>query len=169
MDKQSLFFTTIVGITSILLLLSLLNLLGFKLKLNREIDNKLNPSYSIWWSSIVLTFSMFLKVALELVENAIEIIISDKLIDNTFIAVIEKIAIYIGFTFIFTFIAYLIVHRIFNLSFGQRNDSVEMDNNNIGYFITKGITLIVLVYPLITIFEHLLKWFSPIINTPFYH
>lgn len=169
MDKQSLFFTTIVAIVAISLMLMAIQFLAKKIKIKPEMGDKSNISYSIWFGSLLTSFILFLKVALEFVENAIELLIADRTIDNTFIAVMEKIAIFIGFTFLSTFLAYYIVNTILKYSIGNRTDCIEMDKNNHGYYIIKGIALLSLVFSLLTVFEHFLRWFAPSIETPFYH
>ncbi len=169
MDKQSLFFTSIVGIVAIALMLIAIQFLAKRLKIQTNTEQKINTSYSIWFGSLLLSFILFLKVALELVENSIELIIADKSINNTFVAVMEQIAIFTGFSFLFTFLAYYIVHVIIKFSIGNRNDSIEIEKDNVGYFIIKGLVLLTLVFSLITIFEHFLRWFAPAVETPFYH
>lgn len=169
MDKQSLFFTSLVAIVAISLMLMAIQFLAKKLKIKLEIEEKSNISFSIWFGSLFISFILFLKVALNFVENAIELLIADNSIGNTFIAVMEKIAIFIGYTFLSTFLAYYIVNLIFKFSFENRTDSIEIEKDNMGYFATKGLVLMTLVYSLQTIFEHFLQWFSPVINTPFYH
>jgi hypothetical protein len=169
MDKQSLFFTSIVAIVATALLLMSIQFLAKKLNIKSEKEQKITVSYSIWTTSIMVAFFMFLKVALGLVENSIELIIYSKTIDNTFIAVMQKIAIFSGFTFLFTFLAYYVVHVLLTFTIGKRNDGIEMEKNNSGYFIIKGVILILLAFSLITIFEHFLGWFAIKIDTPFYH
>ena len=169
MDKQSLFFTSIVAIVATALILMILQFLAKKFKIKTETEQTFNISYSIWISSILITFFLYLKVALELIENSIEIIIYSKTIENTFLAVMEKISVFAGFTYLFTFISYYIVHSLLKLSFGNREDSIEMEKDNKGYFLTKGVVLILLVFSLQTIFEHFLGWFTIKIDTPFYH
>lgn len=169
MDKQSLFFTSIVGIVAIALMLLAIQFLAKRLKLQTNTEQNINASYSVWFGSLLLSFILFLKVALELVENSIELLIADKSINNTFLAVLEQIAIYTGFSFLFTFIAYYIVSIVVKFSIGNRNDSIEIEKDNVGYFIIKGMVLLTLVFSLITIFEHFLRWFAPAIETPFYH
>jgi multisubunit Na+/H+ antiporter MnhB subunit len=83
--------------------------------------------------------------------------------------VMQRIAIYTGFTFFFTFATYFIVHNIMKYTLGNRVDSIEMDNNNIGYFILKGVMLILLTIAMLTLFDHFLSWFTPVVDTPFYH
>jgi len=169
MNKQSLFFTCLVAVVAIALMIMALQFLTKKLNIKPEVEEKINASYAIWMTSIFIAFFMFLKIALEQTENAIEVIIYSKTIDNTFLEVMQKIAIFIGFTFFFTFLSYYIVNAISKLSLGNRIDSYEIDRNNIGYFIIKGAVLILLVFSLITIFEHFLRWFAPVTNMPFFH
>jgi hypothetical protein len=169
MDKQSLFFTTIVAIVAISLMLMAIQFLAKKMKIKPETEEKSNLTYSIWFGSLLISFILFLKVALELVENSIELLIADKTIDNTFIAVMEKIAIFTGFTFVSTFLAYYIVNTILKYLIGNLTDSIEMEKGNTGYFIIKGIVLLSLVFSIITVFEHFLRWFAPSVATPFYH
>jgi hypothetical protein len=169
MDKQSLFFTTIVAIVAIALMLMAIQFLSKKLNIKTETEEKFNPSYCIWFGTLLISFILFLKVALELVENSIELLIADNSINNTFIAVMEKIAIFTGFSFIFTFVAYYIVNTILKYLIGNRTDSIEMKKGNLGYFIIKGIILLSFVFSIITVFEHFLRWFAPSVATPFYH
>lgn len=169
MNKQSLFFTCLVAVIATALMMMVIQFLTKKLNIKPETNGKINTSYSVWTGSIFITFFMLLKVALEQIENAIEVIIYSKTIDNTFIAVMQKIAIFTGFTFLFTFLSYYIVHNILKLIIGNRTVSFEIEQNNIGYFIFKGIVLVTLVFSLTAIFEHFLRWFAPVVDTPFYH
>jgi hypothetical protein len=169
MNKQSLFFTCLVAIVAIALMIMALQFLTKKLNIKPEVEDKINTSYAIWSTSIFITFFMFLKVALEQTENAIEVIIYSKTIDNTFIEVMQKIVIFIGFTFFFTFLSYYVVNAITKITFGNKVDSIEIERDNKGYFIVKGSILLLLVFSLITIFEHFLRWFAPAVNTPFFH
>lgn len=169
MDKQSIFFTYLVAIIATALMFMAIQFIAKKLNIKPESEQKINSSYAIWLTSIMITFFMFLKVALDLIENSIELIIYSKTIENTFFAVMQKIAIFTGFTFIFTFLSYFIVNNLLKLTIGNRIDNIEMEKGNIGYFIIKGAALILLVFSIISIFEHFLRWFMPTIDTPFYH
>jgi hypothetical protein len=169
MDQQSLFFTCIVAIVAPALMLMLIQFLAKKQNIKSEKDQKVSISYAVWLSSIMIAFFMFLKVALGLIENSIELIIYSKTIENTFIAVMQKIAIFTGFTFIITFLTYSVVHILMMFAIGKRDEGIEMEKENTGYFIIKGLILILLVFSLITIFEHLLGWFVIKVDTPFYH
>ena len=169
MNKQSLFFTCLVAVVATVLMLIVIQFLTKKQNIKSETEEKINTSYAIWLSSILVTFFMFLRIALDQTENAIEVIIYSKTIDDTFVQVMQKIAIYTGFTFLFTFISYYIVHNVLKLTLGNRIDSLEIEKDNRSYFIIKGVLLILLVFCLVNIFEHFLRWFAPVVDTPFYH
>lgn len=169
MNKQSLFFTVLVAIIATVLLVMTLQFIVKKKKIKPEEEGKLNTSYAIWFTSILITFFLLLKPALEQIENAIEVIIFSKTIDDTFIQVMQRIAINIGFTYFFTFLAYYSIHNILKFSFGKRNDSIEIEKNNKEYFLIKGILLILFVFSLSTIFQHFLQWFAPTVDSIFYH
>jgi hypothetical protein len=169
MNKQSLFFTCLVAVFSTALMIMALEFLTKKLNIKKETEDKINTSYTIWATSFFITFFMFLKVALEQTENAIEVIIYSQEINNTFMEVMQRIVIFIGFTFFFTFLAYFITNLVFKFSYGNKIDSYEIERNNTGYFIIKGTVLFLLVVSLMSVFEHFLRWFAPTINTPFFH
>lgn len=169
MDKQSLFFTSIVAIVATSLMLIMIQFFAKKLNIKSEKEQKITISYSIWKTSLMIAFFIFLKVALELIENSIELIIFSKTIDTTFLTILEKIIVFTGFTFMFTFLSYFIVHNLLQLSMGNRVDSIEMEKDNKGYFIIKGVLLVLFMFSLMTIFQHFLSWFTIKIDTPFYH
>jgi hypothetical protein len=169
MDKQSLIFTSLIAILALSLMLMAIQFLAKKLKIKSIQNEKTQLSYSVWFGAIIISFIIPFKIALELIENSIELLITDATIINTFMAVTEKIALFTGFSFIYTFAAYYIVNILFKYIVGNRNDSIEIANDNVGYYVNKGLVLIALVYSLSNVFEHFLRWFAPIIDTPFYH
>lgn len=169
MDKQSIFFSCLTAILSTTLMLMIIQYLGKKQNIIIEKEQKINISYSIWLTSFMVAFFILLKVSIEMIENSIELIINSISTDNAFIEVMQKISIFIGFTFVFTFLSYYLVHNVLKLTTGNRIDSIEIQKDNYGYFIIKGLTLIFFVLSIITLFEHFLSWFLPTIETPFYH
>ena len=169
MEQQSLFFTFLVAIVATALMLIAIQFLAKKQKIQIESEQKINISYSIWTSSIMITFFMFLKVALVLIENSIELIIYSKTIEANFMTVMEKIIIFTGFSFISTFLTYFLVHNLINISFGNRVNSIEMEKDNRGYFLIKALILILFTFSVLTIFQNFLEWFTIKIDTPFYH
>lgn len=169
MNKQSIFFSIIVAIVSIAIFLIFLKILSKWRKINLVLDRQINLSYSIWICSFLISFVLFLKIALELIENSIETIIYSKTTDDAFLAVMERITIFIGFTFLFTFFSYYLINIIIKIFSGDRQINLEIENNNFGYFIIEGICFILFVYSILNLFEHFLRWFSPFVGSPFYH
>lgn len=169
MNKQSLFFTVIVAIVAFIIMLLTIQYLTKKMNIKNDSSQKINTSFSIWVSSLLISFFIFLKIALEQVENSIEIIIKSESVDNTFFAVMEKIAIFLGFTFLFTFLSLYLIDKSLQFVLGNRINHIEIEKENTGYFLIKGISLILFVYSVSIFFEHFLKWFMPVVETPFYH
>lgn len=168
MNKQSLFFTFLVAIITILIAMNLISILAKKRNIN-ILNNSINTSLILWYLSILLPFFMLLKVSLEMIENSIEVLIYSAKVENTFLAVMEKILIYIGLSFVFVAIVFLLIEKLFVFSFGKRQDSIEIDNNNYSYFIFKLCLSTLLVYCLLSVYDHFLRWFLPVVETPFYH
>ena len=100
MNKQSLFFTFLVAIISIVIMFQLVQFLAKRKKIKSENNQKTLISYSIWFGSLLISFSLYLKIALQQIENSIEYLIYANEVENTFLAVMEKISIFIGFTFV---------------------------------------------------------------------
>ena len=138
-------------------------------KINIKQDDKISSSFTIWFASFLISFILFLKIALQAIENSIEIIIYSKTIENTFLEVMQKISINIGFTFLATFLVYFIINAIIKLFLGDRKNYIEMENNNITYFVIKGLIFILFTFAILPFFEHFLQWFAPVVDTPFYH
>jgi len=170
MDKQSIFFTVLVAVIATVLMLMGIQFLAKKQKIQTSSNEQGIPlSVTIWNISILIPFFLYLKTALIILENTIEILISPKCPENAFLGVMQRIAIYIGFTFLFTFLTYYIIGTILKITLGKRIDSIEVENNNYGYFLIKGVLMVFISFALISVFEHLINWFAPIVDTPFYH
>jgi hypothetical protein len=168
MDKQSLFFTFLVAIVSIVIMFQLIQFLARRKNIKSENHEKLSLAYTIWFSSLLISFSLYLKIALQQIETSIEYIIYSDEVQNAFLAVMEKIAIFIGFTFVATFLVYYITNFTTKITFTNRIESHEIENENNGYFLLKGIAMILLALITLPVFEHFLMWFLPRIETPFY-
>ena len=168
MNKQSLFFTFLVAIITILIAMNLISILAKKRNINIS-NTSLNTSSILWYLSILMPFFMLLKVSLEMIENSIEVLIYSATVENTFLAVMEKILIYCGLTFVFSAVVFLVIEKLTTFSLGKRKDSIEIENNNYSYFIFRLSLSTLLVHSLLFIYEYFLRWFLPVVETPFYH
>lgn len=166
MDKQSIFFTGLVAIFSIAIMIMLIKLISKKI-FNDEENQTM--SHTIWFSSILISFTLLLKIALDFIENSIEILIYIPETKSTFLLVMEKISVFVGFTFLVTFFSYYLVNYILRIIFNFNSLKNELINNNINYFIMNGLCLILFICLIVNVFEHFLKWFMPVVVTPFYH
>lgn len=168
MNKQSLFFTCIVAIASLIIMFFLINLF-YKKRFQVKEETTISNTYLVWMGSLLGPFFLLLKVALEQIENTIEIVIYSPTIDNIFFVVMQKIFIFTGFTYFFSFLLYFIVDFTISLTNGMKKEQIEMEQNNTNYFLLKAFLMLALAYSLLNVFEHFLKWFIPVIDTPFYH
>jgi hypothetical protein len=169
MNKQSIFFTFLVAIIAAILMYYVISIFAKKNKIKTLNSGTISSSLGLWYLSFLIPFFMLLKISLEMIESSIEIIIYSTTIDNTFISVMEKIVIFIGFPILFIFFLYYIVDLVFQIFFGKRIESIEIENNNTNYFIQKLVFTTLLTYVLLNIYDHFLRWFVPVIETPFYH
>ncbi len=168
MNGKSLLFTLIVAIVAFLIMLQLIKFISKRKKILLEHSEKLSVSYALWVGTLLLSFVLYLQIALKQIEYSIEVFLSSKVEENIFLASIEKIAVFIGLTITSTLLSYYLTHFIFNLIYQKRTESYEMENNHIGYFLIKGIGMVTFVIATLSIFEHFLMWFLPEVETPFF-
>ncbi|MGV7106432.1 hypothetical protein [Flavobacterium sp. U410] len=168
MNKQSLFFTILTGIISLILALGLVQFVAKK-TISSSIKEKSTWSFLLWQCNWLIPFFIFLKIALQVTENTIETVIYSNTIQNTFFFSVGKILLYVGFTFLFTIFINKIIDLVDKYFFTRNEMLIELENNNIVYFVFKFILVIGLSFSLLTVFEHFLNWFVPSIETPFYH
>jgi hypothetical protein len=167
MDQQSLFFTFIVAIVALLIELNIISIYANKQKI-KSLENN-NISLILWYLNFLIPFFLLLKIALELIENSIEVLIYSTTVSNTFVAVMEKIFIFSGLVFLFSFLIYFSIERIVSFFITKKDNVIEIENNNYSYFLFKLSLTVFLTFSLLRIFEDFLKWFLPIVETPFYH
>lgn len=168
MNKQSLFFTFLVAIVAIVIMFQLIQFIAKRRNIKSQNNDRTSLSYTMWFGTFLISFTLYLKIALQQIESSIEFLIYANEIENTFLAVMEKISIFIGFTFVATFLTNYLMTFFINILFGKRIESHEIENENYGYFLIKGLSVIALVIVTIPLFEHFLMWFLPKIETPFY-
>ncbi|HLO73048.1 MAG TPA: hypothetical protein VK164_03850 [Flavobacterium sp.] len=162
MNTLNLIITTIVGIIAIALFVLAYQFISKKI--NHEEEGKLKTAFAIWIGFSIASFALLLSSALKAVSGAIEVILG---IAKT--EIIEKVALFTGFTFMWFVVTYFITQFITAILLGKRTDSIEIDRNNYNYFIIKGIILLAFTFTFLSVFENFLRMFSPVVNTPFYH
>lgn len=166
MNTSNLIITTIVGIIAIALFVLAIQFLSKKI--NYEEEGKLKTAFAVWIGFSIASFALLLSSALKAVSGAIEVILGIAKTENT-LPVIEKVALFTGFTFMWFVVTYFITQFITSILLGKRTDSIEIDRNNYNYFIMKGIILLAFTFAFLSVFENFLRMFSPVVETPFYH
>lgn len=154
-----------VGIVAIALFILVIQFISKKI--NYEEEGKLKIAFAVWIGFLTFSFALLLRSCLMATSNAIEVIMGLPKSENA-LQIIEKVALFVGFTFMWFVIVYLIIQFITAILLGKRNDNIEIDRNNYSYYIIKGIFFLTLTFSLLSVFENFLRLFSPIVNTPFY-
>lgn len=166
MNTSNLIISAIVGIIAIAIFVIAIQFISKKM--NLEDEGIFKNSFTVWIGCSLISFALLLSTSLKAISNAIEVILGIDKPDNT-LTIIEKVALFTGFTFLFFMVVYFIAKFIAAIIFGKRNIKIEIERNNYNYFIVKGIILLVLTFSMLSIFENFLRLFSPIVDTPFYH
>ena len=123
MDQQSLFFTFIVAIVALLIELNIISIYANKQKI-KSLENN-NISLILWYLNFLIPFFLLLKIALELIENSIEVLIYSTTVSNTFVAVMEKIFIFSGLVFLFSFLIYFSIERIVSFFITKKDNVIK--------------------------------------------
>lgn len=166
MNTSNLIITSIIGIIAIALFVLAVQFLSKKL--NYDEEGKLKTAFAVWVGFTITSFALLLSSSLKAISNAIEVILGAEKTENT-LTIIENVALFIGFTFVWFVVAFFITQFITAILLGKRTDSIEIDRNNYSYFIIKGIILLAFTFSFLSVFENFLRMFSPVLDTPFYH
>lgn len=167
MDTTKIITLTIIGIISIAISISFIQLFLRKEKIKSEVDGKFNLSFGVqilfWIISLSLLNLKSLSVLIEFVDLTYKINPESK-----FISIASTSVLFIGLIIIWALIFYF-VSNIFSLLLTNKRDSLkEVENNNYVYFLIKGIIFLSFIYSLMPIFEKLLRIFLPSFEIPFY-
>ncbi len=166
MNTTNLIVTAIVGIITIALFI--LAFQFFSKQINYEEEGKLKSAFAFWISFSTTSFALLLSSSLKAVSNGIEVIQSTVKTESM-LPIIEKIALFTGFTFLWFSVTYVIALFITAILLGKRTASIEIERNNYNYFIINGVILLAFTLAFLSVFESFLRMFSPIVETPFYH
>lgn len=167
MDNTKLLTLSIISILSIAISLTVTQVFLRKQKIKSEQNNKINTSYALSFATWVIAFSLLNIKSISILSDYIDII--NKInTENALMQISKTAVVFLGLTNVWLIILYYF-NKIFTIIFiGKRNEIFEIQNNNLGYFILKGILFLSFIFSLIPVFEILLRTFSPN-ETPFYH
>ncbi|MEI6697020.1 MAG: hypothetical protein WCO13_13250 [Bacteroidota bacterium] len=155
-------------ITSVAMGLFIIQLLLRKLKPKSELGNKIKISYGAWVFFLFTALSINTAKTLDLLGEAFDLITKSNT-ENTLLNIFQTSSIFIGLNILW-FVIWLSISNVLSIILiGKRNVSKEMENNNISYFLIRGVILIGIIISFLTLYESLLRAFLPTINAPFYH
>lgn len=159
---------TIVGIIAIAIMLSIIQVLLRKVKLQAEAEFKIKPAYGIWFVSLLIAASLIGAKAITFLGEAVDNIY--KMGSQNLGAEIAKIAsLYIGLSVVW-FLLWYFVSRVFSIIIlGLRKEQEEMSLNNIYYFLVRGVLINMFIFCLSPILDVIFRLVMPNIQLPFYH
>lgn len=168
MKIESSIIVIISGIFAFALALLLIQYFVKELRKKASTSETLNISFGLWFGSLLLSIILLLSKALSVMNDAINVLISFPK-DGLYIEIIKSGSIFIGLAFLWFIISFYINKIFSRLIFSLSSDDVEMEQNNISYFLIKGIMIIVFILILLPTFETLLRGFILSVDTPIYH
>ncbi|RZK59189.1 MAG: hypothetical protein EOO91_05850 [Pedobacter sp.] len=139
---------------------------NFKSKINN--DGKLKISFGIWYAAIFLAgatiISTIINVVIEVIDNLIKI-----KPEKLYLELIKATSLAVGVGFIWLFLWYLVVSFLTKMIPLKANEIEEMEEDNFGYFLIKGMMLLGLIFSLSSVLSMMLRTLIPNVEIPFYH
>lgn len=156
----------IIGVVSISISLTIIQLLLRKQKVKSEDENKINLAYGILFSTWVICLTLLNLKSINVLDEYVDLIIKTN--KENPIKEISKVSVFfIGIVNLWG-ILWHYISKVFSAIFvANRNDTKEVEKNNYSYFLMKGVILLCLILSLMPVFELLLRMFFPI-EIPFY-
>ncbi len=151
---------------AVLFLIIYLLIKKFKSKINS--DGKLKISYGVWYAAIFLAGSNVISsttnVAFEALDNLIKIQPAKITLE-----ILKAMSLIIGIGFIWLLLWFFVVKFLTKLIPFKNDENEEMEDDNFGYFIIKGVLLIGIIFSLSSVLILILRSLIPNIEIPFYH
>lgn len=152
----------------LILLFGICYLLTKKFKARINTDGKVKLSFSIWFGAIFLAGANIVNLTLNMVFEIIDNLI--KIQSNDFsLELIKGIFSVIGVGFVWFLLWFFVVKFLTKFLPFELNEIEEMEEDNYGYFIIKGVIFLSIIFSLSPVLSLLLRTFIPNIQIPFYH
>jgi hypothetical protein len=157
--------TIIISFILLLLITSLLTK-SFKSKINK--DGRLKISFGIWYAAIFLAganiISSIINIVVEVIDNLIKI-----QPPKFYIELVKAISLIVGVGFIWLLVWFFAVKFLTKVMPLKTIDNEEMEDDNFGYFLIKGIMLLSIIFSLSSVLSLILRMLIPNVQIPFYH
>ncbi len=168
MNTSKTIILAISGFITIGIFLLIIQILSKVLKIKADDNGKLKNSYAIWFASLFISASIIISKIMMVLNEAIDNIYKIN-ISNLYVESVKLTSIFIGLGIIWFLIWYYISKFLIIMITGKRIDAIEMEADNMAYFLIQGVSFFVFVFCFLPIFEIILRMFMPNIGLPFYH
>jgi hypothetical protein len=159
---------TIVGIITIAIMLTIIQLLLRKVKPQAEADFKIKPAYGTWFAGLFVAAAQISFKAVTFLSEAIDNIY--KIGSPAMVAEVAKIAaLYIGLGVVWFLLWYFVSKVFTTIILGLKKDQEEMSLNNVHFFLIKGTIINVFIFSLSPVLDVIFRMVMPNIQLPFYH
>jgi len=139
---------------------------NFKSKINN--DGKLKIAFAIWYAAMFLAganiISSIINIIFEVIDNLIKIQPA-----KFYFELIKAISLVVGVGFIWLILWFLVIKFLTKIIPLKANEYEEMEEDNYGYFLIKGVMLIGLIFSLSPVLSLILRALIPNVEIPFYH
>jgi hypothetical protein len=159
---------TIGGIIAIAIMLTIIQLLLRKVKLQAEAEFKIKPAYGIWFASLFIAASLVSAKAVTFLGEAIDNLY--KIGSPNMITETAKIAsLYIGLSVVWFLLWYFVSKVFATIILGLKKEQEEMSLNNVHFFLIKGTIINAFIFSLSPVLDVIFRMVMPNIQLPFYH
>jgi hypothetical protein len=168
MNTNKTLCLTLAGIIAIAITLLIIQLLTKKVRQKATAEGRYKISFAIWFCALFICASIIMQKVMFILNEALDNIYK---LNSTaqFTNILKTGSLLLGFGATWLVIWYSVTNILSIVIVGKRLDGIEMEADNNGYFLIKGILLIGFILILSPIFEDVLRAFIPNIETPFYH
>lgn len=168
MNTSKTLALTLSALVAVSVMLLLIQSLTRKLKITAIHDGRFRNAFGVWFSLLLTGATFNIYGMMNILTESIDSIYKSNPVHVT-AEVVKTASLFIGFSAGWFLGWYFVSGVLSTTILGKRKDAVEMELNNISFFLIKGIIMVVLILCLSPAFEDLLRIFMPELTAPFYH
>lgn len=168
MKTQSIALTIFSGLIAFGLLLFFIQILTRKLRGISESETGLKLSFTVHIGGMLISCGLLFAKAIPLIPEAFEIQWA-MYKESYVLEALQLVAAIIGFCFLWLGIIYFIVNAMAAIILGKRDEVIEMERDNVSYFLSRALVLMTLAMIGASVLESFLRLFMPVLDVPFYH
>lgn len=167
METTKIISLTIVGIVYTSISITITQFFLRKEKVKSGIDENQNISFVILFATWILGFSILNIKSINILSEFLDLIEINGF-DSNFYLFVRTTSLFLGLSLVWFSIASFVTNLFLSLVISKRKLLLEMESNNIAYFLLKSVVFFGFLLILLVPYELLLRVFLPIIEMPFY-